>query len=350
MDKKSLRCLTLFTILCAPGYVVAQIDVQALQQAKDQAITMFFDDTQNIDMRLDAIAQIGYPDDETFDRLLELGATKTEDDRIRLAALETGLYDERYIEIVMMIIGDAEESDMLSSELIYDITRRTTFRQPAELRQTMQAELRERLDDERDLTRLAAYRTLVASHDVVAIDRIVNGVNDGDPPIPLADAIQLLDTDGPTRHVQTVRPFIENPDPKVQGQAVRVLAVDPDSRQAVVDLAFNPESAREVRVNALRALSREDAEFFAYALRLMSNRQEDPDVRYAAMEGGMARLNYQTVPSSTQIQYGRAVESISRTGSGEFTSDGKNLAVEAKKLVAHLLKYFPSIRKDFARR
>lgn len=348
MDKNSIRSLTLFAILCTNGDLAAQVDVEALQLEKDQATTTFFDGAQSVDTRLDAIAQMGYPEQETFDRLLELGATKSEDDRVRLAAMETALYDDRYIDTVLTIIADGDESDMLASELVYDITRRTTFRQPAELRQMLQAALRERLDDERDLTRLAAYRTLVASHDVVAIDRIVDGVNDGDPPIPLADAIQLLDTDGPTHHVQTVRPFIENPDPAVQGQAARVLAVDPDSRQAVADLAFSPESARDVRLNALRALSREDSEFFSYALRLMSNRQEDPDVRYAAMEGGMVRLNYHNVPPKTQIQYGRAVENVSRTGGGEITSDGKDLAVEAKKLVVHLNKYFPAIRKDFA--
>lgn len=345
MDKHPLLCLILFVMLYTPGDAIGQADVEALRQAREQAIATFFDDSQSVETRLEAIAQVGYPDDETFDRLIELGATKTEDDRIRLKALETARFDQRYIDTVLAIIADEAESDMLASELIYDVTQRTTFRQPAELRQTLQAALRQRLDDERDLTRLAAYRTLVASHDVVAIDRIVNGLIDGSPPIPPADAIQLLDTDGPTRHIQTVRPFIESADPVVQAQAVRVLAVDPDSRPAVVELASSPETAPQVRVHALRALSREDSEYFAYALRLISNRQENPDVRYAAMEGGMARLNYHNVPPDLQVQYGRAIEGVSRTASGQVTSDGKDLAAEAKQLLAHLRKYFPAIRR-----
>lgn len=348
MDNHPVLCLILFAILCIPGHAIGQADVEALRQARELAIATFFDDAQSVETRLEAIAQVGYPDDETFDRLIELGATKTEDDRIRLKALQTARYDQSYINTVLAIIADETESDMLASELIYDVTQRTTFRQPAELRQTLQAALRERLDDDRDLTRLAAYRTLVASHDVVAIDRIVNGLIDGSPPIPVADAIQLLDTDGPTRHIQTVRPLIENADPEVQGQAVRVLAVDPDSRPAVVDLAFSAETAPQVRVNALRALSREDSEYFGYALRLISNRQENPDVRYAAMKGGMARLNYHNVPPDTQVQFGRAIDSVSRTASGQVTSDGKDLATEAKRLVAHLRKYFPAIRKDLS--
>lgn len=350
MNRQSIARASLMVALFATGVGAAQeVDVAALRQAKREATETFFDTTEAVEVRLAAIRRMGYPEPETFARLLEVATTSTEDDRVRLAALKRHRYDDRYLDAVLDIIADPAESAMLASELIYDIARRTTFRQPAEIRQTLQTALRARLDDPRDAVRLAAYRSLVSSHDMVAIDRIVEGVRDGTPPVPMADAVELLDVDGPTRHVQTVQPLIASQDPAVQAQVVRVLAVDPDSRQLVVDLASKRETARQVRVNALRALSREDPGYFSYALRLMSNRREDPDVRYAAMKGAMARMNYQQVSPRRQVQFGRAVQNIARTARGQVTSDGRNLAAEAKQLVAHLRKYFPVIRRDLDR-
>lgn len=350
MNRQSIIQASLIATWFATGVCVAQeADVAALRQAKVEATETFFDTTEDVEERLAAIQRMGYPEPETFDRLLEVATTSTEDDRVRLAAMKRYRYDDRYIGAVLDIIADPAESAMLASELIYDIARRTTFRQPAEIRQTLQAALRQRLDDPRAAVRLAAYRSLVSSHDMVAIDRIVEGVRNGSPPIPMADAVELLDVDGPTRHVQTVQPLIEAQDPAVQAQAVRVLAVDPDSRQAVVDLASSRDTARQVRVNALRALSREDPEYFSYALRLMSNRQEDPDVRYAAIKGAMARMNYHQVPPEQQVRFGRTVQNIAGTARGQVTSDGKDLAAEAKQLVAHLRKHFPVIRRDLGR-
>jgi hypothetical protein len=353
MTRYQPSALTLpIAIVLVAGVAMAQpgADVAALQAAKTQATATFFDTAQPVAVRVQAIQRMGYPEPETFEKLLAVARTRAEDDQVRLAAMKRYRYDDRYVDTVVSIIADTTESEMLASELIYDIARRTTFRQPAEVRQRLQTALRDRLDDPRDLVRLAAYRSLVPNHDTVAIDRLVDGVRDGTPPIPLADAIELLDVDGPTRHVATVRPFVDHPDPKVQAEAARVLAVDPDNRQAVVALARDPQASREVRLKALRALAREDAEYFSYALRLMSNRGEDPDVRYAAVEGAMARLNYQDVAAEQQVVFAQAVEGIMRNDPDRVTSEGKNLAAEAKRLLAHLRRYFPAVRRHFARR
>jgi hypothetical protein len=336
-------------MLLGAGICSAQpANVAALQQAKLKATATFFDKAQSVDVRLAAIERMGFPETETFDRLLEVARDYTENDRVRLAAMKRYRFDDRYITTAIEIVANPATTGMLASELIYDIARRTTFRQPSEVRQTLQQALRARLDDSRDLVRLAAYRSLVSSHDMVAIDRLVEGVRDGNPPVPMADAIELLDVDGPTRHVQTVRPLLGTSDPDVQAQAVRVLAVDPDSRPAVVEIAANSGAPLAVRINALRALSREDAEYFSYALRLMANTKEHPDVRYAAIQGAMARMNYHQVPPDQQVLFSRAVANVASTSGAQMTSTGKNLGLEARLLLAHLRKYFPVIRRDAA--
>lgn len=346
MNRQSILWASLIAVLFTTGLDVAHaVDVAALRRAKVQATETFFNTSKDVKERLAAIQRMGYPDPETFERLLKVATKSTENDLVRLAAMKRYQYNDRYINAVLNIIADPTQSAMLASELIYDITRRTTFRQPAKVRQTLQAALRERLRDPRDAVRLAAYRSLVPSHDLVAIDRIVEGVRNGTPPTPMADAVELLDVDGPTRHVKTVQPLIDTKDPAVLAQVVRVLAVDPDSRPAVVNLLLNRQTARQVRVNALRALSREDPEYFSYGLNLMSDRREDPDVRYAAIKGAMARMNYQQVPSEQQIRFGRVVQNIANTAGGQVTSNGKDLGAEAKRLVAHLQKYFPVTRR-----
>jgi len=309
---------------------------------------MFLDSAQPLEERLKAADGLGYPDEATFVELLQVGRDSSDHDDIRALALQRARYDEGYIDTVLDIIADPAESDQLASNLIYDISRRTTFRQPADVRQRLQQALRERLTDSRDAVRLAAYRAAVSSHDALAIDQLVQSLRDGGPvPIPLSDAIELLDVDGPNKHLVTVRPFLADPNPAVQAQAARILSMDPDSRQHVVDLAFNSTTPREVRLNALRALAREDEQYMTYALRLMANRSEDADVRYAAMRGGMIRLNYHNEPADSQVNFAIGVQSLSAQ-SGVVTSEDLDVGSEAKRLIAHLRRYFPAVKKHFA--
>jgi cobalamin biosynthesis Mg chelatase CobN len=349
----SLRIVVIGLLLITHMAIHAQptdAEISTLQAAKLQATATFLDSAQPLAARLKAADGLGYPTAETFNELLRVGQDRTDEDVIRLVALKRYRYDQDYIDTVLNIIADATESDEFAAGLIEDISRRTTFRQPAEIRQRLQSALRERLTDSRDAVRLAAYRALVSSHDALAIDQLVESLRSGGPvPIPLADAIELLDVDGPNKHLVTVRPFLENPDSSVQAQAARVLAVDSDSRQDVVDLAFQSTTPREVRLNALRALSREDEQYMTYALRLMANRSEDADVRYAAMRGGMVRLNYHNEPADSQVRFAIGVQSLSGQP-GVVTSDDLDVGAEAKRLIAHLRRYFPAVKKHFARR
>ncbi|MDX1502557.1 MAG: hypothetical protein R3325_09340 [Thermoanaerobaculia bacterium] len=326
-----------------------EAEAAALRAERAAATSTFLDSSQPVAERLQAVTRLGYPDEETMSALVRIGADTAEPDAVRLAALEKARYDEPYLDTVFEIIARPTESGELASELIYEVGRRTTFRQPAAVRQRLQSALRDRLDDPRDPVRLAAYRVAVASHDMVAVDRLVQPLKDGDrPPIPLGDALELLDVDGPAKHLVTARPFLRHPDARVQAQALRVLAVDPESRGEVIELVRSRSTARVARVSGLRALAREDEEYMAYALRLVADRSEDADVRYAALEGGMIRLNYHNEPADSQVRFALAVQALAAQPDGGVTSTGLDLGAEAKKLFDHLRRHFPAVRRHFA--
>ena len=334
---------TVFNVACA------QPDTSSLIAAKRQATTTFLDSKQPKRARLQAAKNLGYPDDKTFTELARIGTDASEDAEIRLLALQLHKYDDNYFDAVLSIISDSTGNENLATGLIKDISQRTTFRLPAEYNQRLQTALRSRLDDDRISTKVQAYRTLVASHDVVAVDKLVEGLRNENPPIPLPVAIELLDVDGSQKHIETLRPYLGHSDTAVQAQAARALAVDPTSQADIAGLASSGETDLQVRVNALRALSREDEGFMEYAIKLMDNRDEHPDIRYAAMKNAMGRLNYQGEPAATQINFAISVEQLSQER-GIITSDQKDVGAEAKKLLPHLSRTFPAVKKYFQRR
>jgi len=215
------------------------------------------------------------------------------------------------------------------------------------MRQQFQSALRARLDDPDQSVRVNAYRVLVAAHDIVAVDKLVENLRQGaNFTIPLEDGIELLDMDGSSKHFTTIRPFLNNPNPKVQAQASRALANDPQSRQAIVGLATNKRTNKDIRTNALRGLAREDDNFMNYAITIILDAEESADIRYDAMKNAMGRLNYHKVPDTFQIRFAQAVERVA-AGRPARTSDGKELTAEAKQLLAHLQKYFPAIGRFY---
>jgi hypothetical protein len=334
--------LILSTSLCAQDQ-----DTATLKLNKETATNTFFDKSKSNKVRLDAIKRMGYPTEATFNRLISLAKDKSDDKDIRLAALKTHRYDEAYFNAALEILSDVTEPASLKAGLITDLGQRTTFRMPAEMRQKLQAALRLTLDDPDESVRLAAYRALVPAHDIIAIDKLVESLRKGTNfTIPLADGIELLDVDGSSKHLKTLRPFLNHSDPKVQAQASRALANDPESRNAVIALATNKQTNTNTRKNALRGLAREDQGFMNYAIKIILDVQESADIRYEAMKDGMGRLNYKHEPDTSQIRFAQAIERVA-SGRAARTSDGKELIAEAKLLLPHLQKNFPAIGRFY---
>lgn len=321
-------------------------DTVRLKLNKEAATNTFFDKARPRTERLNAIKNMGYPEDATFNRLINLAKDKGEDKDIRLAALKKHRYDEVYFSTALQILNDATEPASLKAGLIKDLGQRTTFRMPSEMRQQLQSALRARLDDPDQSVRLAAYRVLVAAHDIVAIDKLVESLRTNTNTIPVADGIELLDVDGSGKHFTTLRPFLNHPDPNVQAQASKALANDPESRGRVVQLATNKSINKDTRINALRGLARDDRNFMNYAINIIVDMQESADVRYAAMKDAMGRINYQHEPDTNQIRLAQAVERVAG-GRPARTSDGKELTAEAKTLLAHLKRYYPVIGRYY---
>ena len=326
-------------------------DLEAYSEAKHAATTTFLDSSQPKRERLEAAKNLRYPDEKTFAAMLEIGADRKQDDDIRWEALRRHRYDRKYIDTVLKILGDPEDgSEELDARLIEDLGRRTTFRLPAELRQQIQSTWRKLLDDPRNKVRLGAYRVAVANHDPVAVNLLAESLRKGqDFPIPLPEAIDLLDLDGSVNHIAALRPYLTHEDPRVQAQAARALAVDPESRPKIVELARNPQTPGEVRLHALRALAREDGQFANYAILLVEDTKEDPKIRYAAMQAFAGRMNYHKVDPANQVRFAQAVEKLA--ADNELTTeDARKIKEEAGKLNSYLRKSFPEVQKYYENR
>lgn len=322
------------------------------QAQKDTATETFLDPEAPKEARLDAATKLGYPEDETFAAMLRIGADSKVDDEVRWQALRQHRFDDNYLDVVLSILEDPEDGGGgLVGDLVENLSRRTTFRLPAPIEQRIRAALRDLLDDPREGVRVAAYRSLVGGHDTVAVNRLVEALN-ADPagvPIPLAEAIDLLDLDGSIYHIRTLQPYLDHEDPSVRARAARALAVDPSRQPQIVDLARDRTTPEEVRLHALRALAREDEAFASYALELMADREESATVRHAVMKSLAGRMNYRDVEESQQIGFAETVERLI----GESTlqgESGEELRGEAKKLLTYLQEAFPAVELHYALR
>jgi hypothetical protein len=348
--RTTIITLAVAAILCTP--LAAQPSEAARRaELKRAATATFLDSRQPEAARLAAVKHLGYPDARTFVALARIGANSAESDAIRFQALKAHRFDETWLDVVLKILDDPRDGGPeLDSELTEELNRRATFKLPASVRQRIQAVWRRLLRDPRDAVRLSAFRVLASNHDPVAVNLLDDSLRRGsDVPIPLHEAIELLDLNGPINFITTLRPFLSHDDPAVQGRAARALALDPESRPRIVQLAVSPRTAEEVRLMSLRGLAREDGAFASYALPLLENTGEDGDVRYAAMHSFAGRMNYNDLPSSEQIRFAEAVEKIAVDRQLRSEKAAK-IRDEAKKLFDYLLQAFPAIRKHYANR
>lgn len=344
------------SILAAPALAQDETNVDPQRVAagraqKEAATRTFLDPQAPKEARLAAAANLGYPEDETFAAMLRIGADRTADDDIRRQALLQHRFDEEYLDVVLSILEDPGNGGAeLVADLVEDISRRTTFRLPAPLEQRIRTVLRNLLDAPDERVRRAAYRSLIAGHDTVGVNRLVDALDAGEEevPIPLAEAIALLDLNGSIYHIRTLQPYLDHPDPAVQARAARALAVDPSSQPRIVDLASSRATPEEVRLHALRALAREDEGFAAYAIDLVADREESPAIRYQAMKTLTGRMNYRTVDEGEQIRFAQTVEALAAEPAFE-TKEGEALQREAKELLTYLREAFPAVRRHYDR-
>lgn len=318
------------------------------REAQRAASRTFLDRTKPEKERIAAAPQIGWPDEKTFAALLAAGADRRESDAIRWEALHKHRFDDKWLNLVLKILDDpADGGEFLDWKLIEHLNRRATFKLPAEIRQRIQATWRKLLDDPRGQVRLGAYRVAVANHDPVAVNRLSEALRKRTrAPIPLDEAVDLLDLEGSINHLGALRPYLRHNDVKVRARAVRALAADTESRPYIVEQATSKGAPREVRLNALRALAREDARFGSYAIPLLENAGEELEIRYAAMHEYAGRMNYSRTEAAEQIRFAVAVEKLAADKGLKGDAAGK-IQGEARELHNRLKTAFPEIRKHY---
>lgn len=326
--------------------------VAARRLAKRAATTVFLDRKQPEARRLAAVKDMGYPENATIRSLLRVARDTHESDAIRLAAFRFLHFGDDYLKAALKVLDDPNDGGVeLDARLIEDITRHVTFRLSDAQMQRILRTFRTLQTDPRDKVRLYAFRASVANHDLVALNTLTDTLRRGSGvPIPIADAIDLLDQDGALNYITALRPYLGNTDAHVQARAARALAVDPQSRSRIVALATDTAAPEEVRLNAIRGLAREDQQFARYAIALVANTEENPDIRYAAMHEFVGRMNYNTVAAEEQIRFAQAVERVADEQRLSATESGRRTSTAAQDLLQYLKKAFPAIQAFYANR
>lgn len=329
----------------------ASPDVAARVALKRSATSTFLDRKQPQETRLAAVKHMGYPDDATIPALLRVATDTKESDAIRLAAFQLDHVSEQHLDAELKVLNEPGNGGAdLHAGLIQDISRRVTFRLPEEFQQRIIRAFRKNLTDKRDKVRLFAFRAAVSNHDSVALGMLTESLRRGSGvPIPVAEAIDLLDQDGSQNYIGVLRPYLASSDAHVQAKAALALAVDPESRPQIIRLAESAETPKEVRLNALRALADDDRDFARYAIALVANAKENPDIRYAAMHDFVGRMNYNNISAEDQIRFAQVVEKLASERALTSESGARTLKA-ARELLEYLKKAFPAIQKFYATR
>lgn len=344
--------------LSFPALAAAQAQQPPYQESIAQrraerraAAEIFYDRTRPEKERLAALPRMRFPDKEMAARLLLIGADKTESDTIRLEALKKHPFTDKWLDLLLKILDDPSDGgEVLDSGLTEFLNRRATFKLPAEVRQRILATWRKLLDDPRPLVRLSAYRVLAANHDAVAVNRLSESLRTGtNIPIPIHEAIELLDLVGALNHLGALRPYLTHSDPRVRARAARVLAGDSQSRAAVIRLANDPEQPDEVRRFAFRGLAREDERYGSYAIKVIENSGDDGDARFWAMHSYAGRLNYNRSSDDEQIRFAQAVERVMNDRAIR-SENAEKIRTEAREMLEYLKMAFPAVKKFYENR
>lgn len=319
------------------------VDPDAYRAAKEAATRTFFDSEETVEARVKAAEGLGYPDRQTMKRLLILGRNPEEPDAIRWEALRRYPWTPVLVSTVLEILEDPENgSEQLNADLLHDLSRRTVTIKDSQLRQSMQAAFRKRLDDSRDTVRLNAFYALISSQDHVAIAKLVDGMQEGSPPVPAANAIRLLDMAGARRHFNTLRPYLNDDDIAVKAEAARVLAADADSRPVIQDLITNGRTPEAIRVEALKGMTRFDEKLASYAIPILRESDEPDSVRRAAMDAMVGQINYGRLEDSVEVEFAAAVDDLANDPTD---SVGPKTRRQAAVLLRNLRKASPAIRE-----
>ena len=111
-------------------------NARILRDDKRTATAIFIDRTRPTANRLEAAKKLGFSENATLPSLLAIGVDRTESDAIRLQALLHHRYDENYLNAVLAILADAHDGgEDLQVGLIDDLSRRETFKLPAQIKQ-----------------------------------------------------------------------------------------------------------------------------------------------------------------------------------------------------------------------
>jgi hypothetical protein len=319
-----------------------QPPVSLPENERQAAVDEFADATKPDDLRLKALQRVEQPGVQYEPQLLDILRDKTRNDDFRWEAACIFPTSNEWIDAVVEILADPDNGGAsLDSRLAEALRRRIVHRLPAQQKQLVLRTFRGLLDDPRPAVRLEAFRALVPENDEVAVKVLSDALQSApdNPPIPLAEALNLLYAAGPSYHLNTLRPFLANPDPQVQFEAVRALAADAESQPRIREIVLDKASDTRVRQVGMEELARYNPVMADVALDLLDDENEQIPLRLNAARIYLAQMKKRPVEPDKQVRFADGFQAL--------LSDYQETSNALEKLVPELQRDFPVIKEHY---
>ena len=142
-----------------------------------------------------------------------------------------------------------------------------------------------------------------------------------------------------------IRPFLNDPDPEVQRNAVFGLGIDPESQPKILELIESEDTATEVKLAGLQSLSHAYSDFPEKALSVIGDMKQDPIVRERAIHWTVATLNGGKfpVPENVQVRFAEEIEKLK----DEASEAPAPLKTYCQEVIPIIEKRYPAIKSYF---
>ncbi len=273
---------------------------------------VFTDRNQPKEMRLKALKSTIGEKQQVRGKIFPLIQNAQEDEDVRLEATRQVPLDKKLLDTSDQILNNPRGGTVnFKVKLLTEMARRATVEKNETAKQQVITWARKNLTTHMDKLRLTSFQLLVSSGDKEAAKQLADSlIGRGKPAVPLADALQLLNLYGSSRHLKAFRPFVDHADVKVRAAAVEGLSEDRQSRGKIMEILMSPQIPFEVREAALVPMAKNDSGFPRIAMKILGNSQETDKFRRAVIKAMVGRMNYKKVSESDQVRFARMVETI----------------------------------------
>lgn len=323
-----------------------------LDGTREDALKVFLDASKPQRQRYAAGLRLASPDKGESEQLVAFAINPKNDPDLRLLAFAvhrspTGIA-EAILKIVREPVGERPEFVV---EMV-DLVSQWFFVNPtSKLAREGTLALRARLQDENEKVRIHAFESLLSNNDSGAVELAAAQIKgSGKSLVPDDIAVSLLQRADARAHIALFKDRFERevkldqPPPQTLASLVTALAIDPELQPRLTELVSAKGTDPVVKRAGLESLSFYHAKDFPdVALKLLSDADENPDVRQDAARSALRFINRGTKQEKEKyaIPYGESIKKALESNLDNVAP----LQKELRMIQSSLYKQFPEVQE-----